>query len=224
MRSISFTEGVVLVFLFVVAAELFYAFNRDPLPDTYTGNVYLVTVKDGRQVNTPLGAKLKLDVVERGYVYDRRPGVEGSGVRMEFSGENLDVLRKLGVSPEMINNDGRHIPFADAYCRSQEVTHKKNADLFGGHQADYKGVEFDYGQAFNLKFTKGPSATLNCGAVHLGVLNFNELQFAMDELNPKGYIFADLKRESHISLFQRTIMAWRFNRNNMQTTFGGSSS
>lgn len=222
MRSRSFTEGLVLVLIFVVCVELFYGFYRDPLADTYTGDVYLVTVKDGRQVNTPLGAKLKLDVVETGYVYDRRPGVSGSGVRMEFSGENLDVLRKLGVSAPMINHDGRMIPFGDAYCRTSGVTHQADADLFGGHQENYKGIEFDYARAFNLKFTKGSGSDLNCGAVHLGVLNFNELQFAMDEINPKGYIFADLKRDSHISWFQRTIMALRFDRNTVQATFGGT--
>jgi hypothetical protein len=220
MKRRSFTEGLVLVGIFVLLAELFYGFYRDTLPDTYTGDVYLVTVKDGRQVNTPLGAKLKLDVVETGYVYDRRIGVDGSGVRMEFSGENLDVLRKLGVSPQMINHDGREIPFADAYCRTSGVTYQTHAGLFGGHQEYYKGVEFDYAKAFNLKFGKGES--LKCGVVHLGVLNFDELQFAMDELNPKGYIFADLKRESHISWFQRTIMALRFSRNNVQVTFGGN--
>ncbi|MDP9653504.1 UNVERIFIED_ORG: hypothetical protein J2W87_001413 [Pseudomonas putida] len=215
----TFTKGLILIIVFLVLAELYYAFYRDPLADTYTGDVYLVTVKDGRQVNTPLGAKLKLDVVETGYVYDRRPGVSGSGVRMEFSGENLDVLRKLGVPAPMINHDGRMIPFGDAYCRTSQVTHQAHADLFGGHQENYKGVEFDYAQAFNLKFQ---GETLNCGEVHLGVLNFDELQFAMDEINPKGYIFADLKRDSHISWFQRTIMALRFDRRTVQATFGGT--
>lgn len=217
--KITFTKGLVIIIAFCFAAELFYAFYRDPLVDTYTGKVYLVTTKEGRQINTPIGANLKLDVVETGYVYDRRPGANGSGVRMEFSGDNLNVLRKLGVSPQMINHDGRQISFADAYCETNGVTHRANGEFFGGHQEDYKGNEYLYARTFHLKFTKG--SDLNCGAVHLGVLNFAELQFAMDDINPKGYIFADLKRDSHISWLQRTIMALRFSRYHVPATFGG---
>jgi hypothetical protein len=220
MRRKSFAQGLVWLMIFWGVAELFYGFTRDPLADTYTGDVYLVTVRNGKQVNTALDAKLKLDVVKSGRVYDRRgPDVYGHGVRMEFTGKNLDVLRKIGVSPEMINQDGRHIPFGDAFCGVSKVTHMANGKLFGGNQENYTGEEFDYAETFNLEFSS--AYNLNCGKVHLGVLTFNELQLAMDEINPNGYIFADLKRDSHISPIQRWIMSMRFSRDDVETTFGG---
>jgi hypothetical protein len=119
----------------------------------------------------------------------------------------------------MINQDGREIPFADAFCRANKVTHQANGSFFGGPQENYKGYYFDYARTFNVMFSK--VTDLNCGVVHLGVLNFDELQLAMDEINPNGYIFADLKRDSHISPLQRWIMSFNFDRNKVQATFGG---
>lgn len=182
--------------------------------------MYLVTNQNGRLVNTPLKAELKLDVVDSGYVYDRRPGVTGDGVRMEFTGEDLEILKRYGVPSEMINGDNRQMTFAEAFCQVNNVGAKKLASFFGGDQSDYGGGFTNYAAVFHLDFGKPLPGNMNCGKVHLGVLDFKNMQFAMDDLNPTGYIFARLTRDGHISLGQRMIIKFRFDRRTMLTDFG----
>lgn len=220
MRRRSFSEGMAVLIAFWVIAEIIFGIVRDPVADTYTGNVYVVTNQNGHLVNTPLKAKLKLDVVDKGYVYDRRPGIYGDGVRMEFTGGDLEILQRYGVPAEMINGDSRQMTYAEAFCQVNKVSVEKLAPFFGGYMSDYQGGQTSYAAAFHLNFGKPQPGVMNCGKVHLGVVDFDTMQFAMDDLNPNGYIFANLNRDSHISPFQKMIMMFRFDRRTMSTDFG----
>lgn len=220
LRVTRFSRALSILVIYWVCAEILFGFFRDPIADTYTGNVYLVTNQNGHLVNTPLKAKLKLDVVDQGYVYDRRPGVYGDGVRIEFTGGDLDILQRYGVPAEMINGDNRQMTFAEAYCQVNRVGVEKLASFFGGYLTDYRGGQTSYAAAFHLDFGKPQPGVMNCGKVHLGVVDFGTMHFAMDDLNPSGYIFTNLNRDSHISPLQKMIMMFRFDRRTMSTDFG----
>jgi hypothetical protein len=220
IKETKFSNAIKFLVVYWICAEGILGFVRDPIADTYTGNVYLVTNKDGHTYNTPLKAKLKLDVVDNGYVFDRRPGVTGDGIRMEFTGDDLEVLKRYGIPAEMINGDGRDMAFAESFCQISKVGVEKYGNYFGGSLGDYTLSRASYAAAFHLGFGKPQPGVINCGKAHLGVLDFNKLQFAMDDLNPDGYIFADLRRDSHISFVQRMVMSARFDSRTIITDFG----
>ncbi|MBI6882485.1 hypothetical protein [Pseudomonas putida] len=219
MRRRTFAEGVAVLIPFWILAEIFFAFVRDPLADTYTGSVYAVTRNDkGVQVVTPLKAKLKLDVVDTGVIYDRRPGVSHDGLRIEFTGADLGVLSRLGIPNQMLTPDGVKKAFAEPYCQASKMKSEKLASFFAGFNNDYDGGYTSYGKAFHMTF-RSDAGGMNCGSAHLGVIDFNNVQFALDNLSPSGYVFANLTRDSHISFVQRMIMKFRFDRDNIKTIF-----
>jgi hypothetical protein len=210
-----------LLIVFWIAAELLFPFVRDPIADTYRGDVFVVTSKNGQQVVTPLQAKLKLDVVDKGYIFDRRPGVTSDGVRLEFSGGDLDILARYGIPTQMINPNGEFRPFAQAFCATKPAVVEKFAPFFAGSKAGYEGYLTNYANAFHLTFMNMPG-DMNCGSGHLGIIDFDNVQFALDKTSPHGYIVANLTRDSHISFVQRMIMKLRFDRQTMKTTFGNA--
>lgn len=221
MRRRTFSEGVAILVAFWVLAEVMYGFLRDPIADTYTGEVFVVTNKDGRQLVTPLQAKLKLDVVDKGYIYDRRPGVFADGVRAEFTGGDLEILSRYGIAAPMINAEGASRPYADAFCEVKKVDARKNASFFAGLKSGYDGYQTDYAAAFHLTFLNMPGQ-MNCGTGHIGVIDFNTIQYAIDGTSQHGFIVATLTRDSHISFFQRMIMKMRFSRSDIKTTYGSA--
>lgn len=215
---IRFSSFVTFLVIYWICAEILFGFFRDPLADTYTGNVYVVTQKNGMKYTKPLRVNLKLDIVDAGHIYDRRPGVNNDVVRMEFTGPDVALLTKYGVPAQMLNSDGRKIPFEEPVCSVTTVKTEQRGPLFGS--TEYRGGYTNYAVTFHLSFGTPLPGKMDCGKIHLGVLNFNHLQFAMDELNPNAYIYTDMKRDSHISLFQRLIMKYRFDRNKPETGFG----
>lgn len=219
MRRKTFSEGLALLIAFWVLAEILFGFVRDPVADTYRGNVYVVTNKNGVQVVTPLKAKMKLDVVDKGYVYDRRPGVTSDGVRVEFTGGDLDILARYGIPAAMLNTDGSYKPFDEAFCDVKSIDARNNASFFAGYNAGYSGFITSYGLAYHMTFMNMPGEK-NCGAGHLGVIDFDIVQFALDKTSPHGFIVATLERDSHISFVQRMIMRLRFDPSEPKATFG----
>jgi hypothetical protein len=206
--------------IYWICAEIILGFARDPIADTYTGNVYLVTSKNGSLINTKLKAKLKLDVVDNGHVFDRRPGISGDGVRLEFTGGDLDILKSYGVPAEMINGDERDMTFSESFCQVNKIGVEKRGAFFGSTLTDYSGGQSSYAATFHMGFGKPMPGEMGCGKMHLGVVDFKTVQLAMDDLHPSGYILANLTRDSHISIVQRLIMSARFDRDTMITDFG----
>lgn len=223
MRRRTFSEGVALLIVFWVLAEILFGFVRDPIADTYTGKVFVVTSSaTGTQVITPLQAQMKLDVVDKGFVYDRRPGVHRDGVRIQLTGGDLDILARYGIPAEMINADGSHRPFAKSFCEVKSVDARRQASFFAGYKIGYDGWVTSYPMAYHLSFWNLPGE-LNCGSGHLGIVDFNTVQFALDKTSTHGFIVATLTRDSHISFIQRMIMRLRFDPRDMKATFGPAS-
>lgn len=218
-RNRTFSESFALLLAFWFFAEILFAFFRDPIADTYTGNVYLATTdQKGRVAQHPLKVTMKLDVVDRGLVYDRRPDVLFDGFRVEFAGDDVPKLRSIGMPEMFLRKGNERSRFADRFCQVSHVTPDKGALFFGGYPKDYMGGHTDYAAAFHLRFSKGD--TPNCKKMHLGVIDFDRVQFAMDDINKKWFIIGDLHRDSHLSPMQWLIMWLRFDRNGIKTTYG----
>lgn len=221
MRRRTFSQGLALMIAFWVLAEILFGFIRDPIADTYRGGVYVVTNKNGVQVVTPLQAEMKLDVIDRGYVYDRRPGVTSDGVRIELTGGDLDILARYGIPAQMLKTDDTYKPYADAFCDVKSVDARSNAPFFAGFKAGYSGFKTTYGLAYHMTFANRADEK-NCGSGHLGIIDFDIVQFALDKTSPHGYIMATLQRDSHISFVQRMIMWFRFDPTKVKPTFGNA--
>lgn len=219
MRKRTFAEGVTFLIGFWVLAEVLFGFLRDPIADTYTGEVYVATTDDrGRTVQHPIKVTMKLDVVDRGLVYDRRPDVLFDGFRVEFSGEDVAKLRSIGVPEKFLRSGDEKSRFAERFCQVSRVTPDKAATFFGNYPKDYSGGYTDYAAAFHLRFTKGDTPI--CKKMHLGVVDFDRVQFAMDDFNKKWFVIGDLERDSHLSPLQWLIMKLRFDRDGIKTTYG----
>ena len=222
MRRRTFSEGMALLIVFWVLAEILFGFLRDPIADSYTGSVYVVTQnKEGGQVVTPLQAKMSLDVIDKGLVYDRRPGVTSDGVRILLTGADLDILARYGIPAQMLKTDDAFRPYADAFCDVKKVDARRNASFFAGYKAGYDGWATDYAMAYHMTFMNMPGDK-NCGAGHLGVIDFNTVQFALDGTSTHGFIVATLTRDSHISFIQRMIMKLRFDPSKDKPKFGNA--
>lgn len=209
-----------MVAVFWIFAEILFGFYRDPVADSYTGSVFVVTTnKEGGQVVTPLQAKMSLDVVDKGVIYDRRPGVSSDGVRIQLTGGDLDILARYGIPAQMLKTDDTYKPYADAFCDIKKVDARKNSPFFAGFKAGYDGWVTSYPMAYHMTFMNMPGDK-NCGAGHLGVIDFNTVQFALDGTSAHGFIVATLTRDSHISFIQRMIMKFRFDPTTIKPTFG----
>lgn len=220
MRRRTFSEGMALLIAFWVLAEILFGFLRDPVADLYTGSVYVVTSnKDGGKVVTPLGAKMTLDVVDKGFIFDRRPGVNSDGVSIQLTGADLDILARYGIPAELLKTDDTFRPYVDSFCDVKKVDARKNASFFAGFKAGYDGWVTEYPMAYHMTFMNMPGSK-NCGSGHLGVIDFNTVQFALDGTSSHGFIVATLTRDSHISFIQRMIMKFMFDPTTIKPTFG----
>lgn len=222
MRRRTFSEGMAILIGFWVLAEILFGFLRDPVADKYTGSVFVVTTnKEGIRVVTPLSAKMSLDVVDKGFIFDRRPGVSSDGVHIELTGGDLDILARYGIPAQMLKTDDSFKPYVDAFCGVKKMDAQRHASFFAGFTAGYQGFITSYPVAYHMTFMNMPGEK-NCGNGHLGVIDFNTVQFALDGTSSHGFIVATLTRDSHISFFQRMIMKLRFDPSTMKTTLGNA--
>ncbi|MCY1455387.1 hypothetical protein D9M71_725190 [compost metagenome] len=60
--------------------------------------------------------------------------------------------------------------------------------------------------------------------MRLGVVDFSRVHFAIGNPDSKYFLFAELKRDSHINWYQRLIMWLRFDKNEMEVkSFGNQA-
>jgi hypothetical protein len=201
MRSMTFGRAAAMLVCFWLVMEIFYGFARNPLDDRWVGEVNLV--KPLARDPKPLDIKLTLEMLDPGFVMNRRDDVRERGVRLTFDGPQVSVLRQRGISESLFASPERW-KFSQGYCEfhSEEATHA----AMTSYMKDYT-----YNKAVLDLIPKGTE----CPRFELGVVSFNEINYRIirpgeDVFSKKDQVYAQLKRDSRVSPIQRLIMWARF--------------
>ncbi len=206
LRRKSFAKFFGFMVVFWIVGEILLGFVRSPFADTYTGNVYLVDVTKGYKQLKPLNAQVSLDIIDKGFIYDRVEHVSKAALRINFTGDGSADLKKLGIDPLLINSENPH----GGLCNVRTSEARKHASFFAGMKTELNDLEMRYISAHDMKFHNNMRDDPDCKSVHIGTVRFDNVQIAIDSLSDSYFIFADLKRDSHIGFVQRMIMKLRF--------------
>lgn len=192
MRFQTFGAAFGALVVFWLIAEVVFGFWRSPVADRWVGEVYL---EDSvKRTHTPIDAKLDLDIVNLGNVFDRRPvGNSGSGYHISFSGKDVETLRKIGVPARFIAEKGEN--YERSFCSIKEYTSFPS-----------KIEKLTFGVVGDSQFTGHcPDSIIDFYEPEFGVPRFDSMRFTLGFAG-KYNVFAKLRRETHISFIQRYIM------------------
>ena len=214
LRRKTFAKFFAFMCVFWVIGEIFLGYNRTMMADTFTGNVYLYTQNNGSRQLAPINAKIKVDVIDRGYINDRVMELSGSGLRIKFTGDTT-ILKQYGIDPGMMQEDSQ-----GGLCKIKKSDSRTQEPLFlAGMKTENVAWKSYYASAHHLTFLKIQEDDIDCKSIHLGILNSSSIQIVFDKLNGQGMLFADLKRDSHIPFIQRMVMSLRSNPEGEQARF-----
>lgn len=210
----TFAQAMGFFCVFWLIGEIFLGYNRTLMADTFTGNVYLYTQHNGSRQLTPINAKIKVDIIDSGYINDRVNGISESGLRIRFTGDTT-VLKQYGIDPGMMKEESQ-----GGLCEIKKSNSRTQEPLFfAGMKTENMAWKTRYASAHHLTFLKILEDDVDCKSIHLGILNSSSIQIVFDKLNGQGMLFADLKRDSHIPFIQRMVMSLRSNPEGEQARF-----
>ncbi|MNJ08393.1 hypothetical protein D3C77_25030 [compost metagenome] len=210
----TFAQAMGFFCVFWLIGEIFLGYNRTLMADTFTGNVYLYTQHNGSRQLTPINAKIKVDVIDSGYINDRVNGISESGLRIKFTGDTT-VLKQYGIDPGLMKEESQ-----GGLCQIKHSNSRTQEPLFfAGMKTENKAWRTHYASAHHLTFIKTLDDDADCKSIHLGILNSSSIQIVFDKLSGQGMFFADLKRDSHIPFLQRMVMSLRSNPEGEQARF-----
>jgi hypothetical protein len=214
LRRKTFAKFFAFMCMFWIVGEIFLGYNRTLMADTFTGNVYLYTQNNGSRLLTPINAKIKVDVIDRGYINDRVNDISRSGLRIKFTGDTT-VPKQYGIDPGLMKDGspGGLCEIKNSDFRIQEPL------FFAGMKTENIAWRTYYASAHHLTFFKTLDDDADCKSIHLGILNSSSIQIVFDKLNGQGMLFADLKRDSHIPFIQRMVMSLSSNPEGEQARF-----
>lgn len=214
LRRRTFAQAFAFLCVFWIVGEILLGFNRTPMADTFTGNVYFYTQINGVKKLEPLNAQVKVDVIDLGYIYDRVRSLSGPGLRIKFTGDT-SLLKQYGIDPGLMREDSQ-----GGICEVKQSNSRTQAPMFvTGVMTEHAGLESYYASVHHMTFFKIQDDDIDCKKIHLGILNSNDVQIALDGLNANGFVFADLTRDSHISFIQRMVMMLRPNQEGLLAKF-----
>lgn len=210
----TFAQAMGFFCVFWLIGEIFLGYNRTPMADTFKGNVYFYTVKNGAKILQPTGAQVRVDLIDQGYIYDRVRGLSQSGLRINFSG-NTELLQKYGIDPKLMRQDGE-----GGICQTKQTQSYPEASFFvTGVKPEHLRWNYRYVAAHHMTFYKTVDEDADCKKIHVGIVTAKNIHVAFDGLNANGFIFASLERDSHISFIQRLVMMIRSQKDGEQARF-----
>jgi hypothetical protein len=199
-RPVAFSGFIGFLLLTSVIGEFFFGYHRTPMADDYKGAVFLV---DRNQKKIPMDVTVKVAVIDPGRVFDRKPGVSERSLHIEFSGKDLDVLKKLGIDDRLFAGNAGDLSYSQTTCSASQGTTQKNVP---GYLPGTFLLRSDH-----IKNLNYDANSVKCPeSMHFGMEGYDEAQFAITDIS-KGYIVvAALERDSRISWIQRMIMHHRY--------------
>lgn len=196
MKVRKFSSAAVILIAFWVLADIVLGFVRNPLDDQFTGSAAII---NGAKANH-IDATMTLDMLDSGFVINKRPDIDETGVRLTFDGKDVATLNTLGLQNNFVESENRW-QYKEGYC---QLTGVRTDSLSNG-----LNPENLHTQRAKLTFvSKGEG----CMAFNVAITDFDHIEFSTYKpgLYPDGVIYASLDRDSRLSLIQRTIMRMRF--------------
>jgi hypothetical protein len=185
--------------------EVIFGIVRNPMDDRWVGKVELVTLSKVK----PLDVTMTYEMLDPGFVMNRRRDVDRSGVRITYEGPDADVLRKMGIKPELFASPERW-KFSQGYC-NLHIEQK-----FGWQGTSYLGGPEVHMYALRyMTDKKDPCDTFELGMVDFNHLDFKILrqgegQYSMSGISMKDVVHVSLERDSRLSFIQRMVMRIKF--------------
>jgi hypothetical protein len=200
-QPIPFSKMIALILLTALVGEIIYGYNRPVIADNYEGSVYLVNRK-GQKI--PLAVTLKLDLLSPGVVFDKKPGVDSRSLHIRFDGNDVAVLKKLGIDEKLIGENVDKNGYGSVVCGA-DGTREFNV---AGYAPGYRLLVSEH-YINKPIFQKNVKCPLN---MFFGLESFDEGQFAISDISPDYLIVADVTRNSRFSPLQRWIMKYRYSK------------
>lgn len=198
MKLRKFGSAVAILIAFWVLSDIVLGFVRNPLDDQFTGSVGII---NGSKIAN-VDATMTLDMLEKGFTINRRPGIYNTGVRLTFEGKDAATLTALGLPNKFVENEDSW-QYKQGFCELNGVkTDSAGAGLNPENRKMHHG---------ELTFT---SSTEGCMPFIVALTDFDHIEFATYqrgyEFDRKNVVYASLERDSRVSFIQRTIMRMRF--------------
>jgi hypothetical protein len=205
LRAMPFgrAAGVLVAFWFVM--EVIFGFVRNPMADRWTGDVELVTLSKTKK----LDATMTFEILDPGFLMDRRQDIDRPGIRITYDGPDADILRKMNIKPELFASPERW-KFSQGYCKLH--IEKK----FGWQGSSYLGgPELHMYAIHYMTEPKDPCDTFELGVVDFGSLDYKIMrpgqgQYSMSGISLKDVVHVSLERDSRVRFIQRLVMRMRF--------------
>ncbi len=217
MKARSFSQALGVLIIFWLLAEIVFGLFRNPFPDRYEGDVTVLYYPKGGRFSPDRVAienvKMQVDIIDSGYIYDRRPRVNGDGVRVKFVGENAEKLKQTKLPEMFFESAGTY--FASGVCNFKELSSTSGRHRFimgmkyPNGDSDYRS----YGRTYSFEFSGK-----ECPPMEVGILSFNEIEVLLGKttFDNNFAILGRLERNSHINPIQRLMMWVRFDKKNVK--------
>ncbi|WP_408601898.1 hypothetical protein [Pseudomonas sp. PLMAX] len=199
MKIRKFSSAAAILVTVWVLTDIVLGFVRNPLDDQFTGNVGIINGNKIAQVD----ATMTLDMLEKGFTINRRPGIYNTGVRLSFEGKDAQTLTALGLPNQFVPNEDSW-KYEQGFCQLSGI---KTEGASPGITPEHPRM--NYGR---FTFT---SSTEGCMPFIVAMTDFDHIEFSTYQrgylFDRKNVIYGSLERDSRVSLIQRTIMRMRFN-------------
>ena len=197
IKKRTFKQAAVILITFWVLADIVLGFVRNPLDDQFKGSVGII---NGNKIEH-IDATMTLDMLEKGFTINRRPGIYETGAHLTFEGKDAQTLLALGLPSNFVESEDRW-QYKQGFC---QLTGIKSSSSSNGLNPQDRHIQRGV-LTFN---SKGEG----CMAFNVAITDFDHVEFTIYKpgLYPNGVIYASLDRDSRLSLIQRTIMRMRFN-------------
>ena len=198
MKVRKFGSAALILIAFWVVTDIVQGFVRNPLDDQFKGSVGII---NGNKIEH-IDATMTLDMLEKGFTINRRPGVYATGAQLTFEGKDAQTLLALGLPSNFVESEDRW-QYKQGFC---ELTGIKTSSASNGLNPQDRHIQRGI-LTFN---SKGEG----CMAFNVAITDFDHIEFTNYtpgySFDYKNVVYANLERSSRLSLIQRTIMRMRF--------------
>lgn len=198
IKKRTFKQAAVILITFWVLADIVLGFVRNPLDDQFKGSVGII---NGNKIEH-IDATMTLDMLEKGFTINRRPGIYETGAHLTFEGKDSQTLLALGLPSNFVESDERW-QYKQGFC---QLTGIKSSSSSNGLNPQDRHIQRGV-LTFN---SKGEG----CMAFNVAITDFDHVEFTNYtpgySFDYKNVVYANLERDSRLGFIQRTIMRMRF--------------
>ncbi|MCS4061713.1 hypothetical protein [Pseudomonas putida] len=198
-RPRPFSHLVVILAICTFSADFVYGkWLRDPFADSYIGKVYLINTS---MKKIPLDITMKIRYFTHDPINDRKVGINGKAIKIEFSGRDVAVLNKVGINERFFASEQVGGNYLDRVC---EINKKEVFDSIKTFDGKYRGYT---SKTYHYTITDDHGQQQECPkSMYFSIKDFDHIDFGIDKLKSQMIVVAEMKRDSHIGFLQRLLM------------------